>query len=982
MYGELIGGWIMRRAFLLTVGVFIVVGLVGRVPAFAVDARGDWWTFMHDRQHTGRSPYTGPSTATKKWEFATGAGLYSSAAIRSDGTIYVGSMDHKLYALNPNGSKKWEFPALDIIASSPAIAPDGTIYVGSYDGRAYAINPDGSEQWEFPTAGSVYCSPAIGADGTVYIGSFDDKVYALDPDGSKKWEFVTGGDVWSSPAIGPDGTIYVGSSDAKLHAINPNGSKKWEFPTAGGVSSSPAIGADGTIYVGSYDHRLYAINPSGTKKWEFLTGDIVLSSPAIGPDGRIYIGSYDKKVYAINPDGSKEWEFATPAAVYASPAIGADGTIYIGSLDAKLYAIGSNGSKKWEFVTGGNVYPAPAIGSDGTVYCGSMDGKFYAIGPGPSAPYNSSLSPNVGPLPVGVKTTFTTSYGDSNGYSDIARCYLLINTSLAYTNAIYAMYDRASNKLYVRNDTNTGWLGGFAPGSANTISNSQCTLYCADSTTSGSGYFRTVKWVIVAKQVMAGKTVNGYLCVSDLGGLTDSWDQGAWNCKFSNPPANVSISPGTGPVVLNTKLTFTSKYSDPNGYADIGRCYFLLNTSQSYTNAVYAMYDTVANKLYLRDDANAGWMGGYAPGSANTIANSQCILYCGETSIPGSGNIRTVNWRLLIKPSMTGKVCDAWLLTTDKTGLSDGWDKLGSDYSLTSGPTNVGMTQTPDAFAVNQLRWFRTEYSDPDGFADIARCYFLINTSLSYANAVYVMYDTTTNKLYLRNDANTGWLGGFALGSANTIGNSQCILYCANTGTSGAGSLRKVDWGVELRPTMAGKVVDAWMYVSDKSGLTDGPDQVRSDYKVTHAPADVSLAPSTGALAVNTKLTFAAKYSDADGYADISSCYLLINTSASYTNSIDVLYHVGSNQIYLLNDDNTAWLGPCTLGSANTLSNSQCIVYCADTTTAGTGNVRTVNFRIQLKPSVSGKTCGGWLSVVDKAGFSDSDQSGSNFVVN
>ena len=35
--------------------------------------------------------------------------------------------------------------------SSPAIGRDGTIYVGSLDNSLYAINPDGSQKWEFET---------------------------------------------------------------------------------------------------------------------------------------------------------------------------------------------------------------------------------------------------------------------------------------------------------------------------------------------------------------------------------------------------------------------------------------------------------------------------------------------------------------------------------------------------------------------------------------------------------------------------------------------------------------------------------------------------------------------------------------------------------------------------------------------------------------------------------------------------------------
>ena len=35
----------------------------------------------------------------KLWEFETGGEVYSSPAIGSDGTVYVGSGDHKLYAI-------------------------------------------------------------------------------------------------------------------------------------------------------------------------------------------------------------------------------------------------------------------------------------------------------------------------------------------------------------------------------------------------------------------------------------------------------------------------------------------------------------------------------------------------------------------------------------------------------------------------------------------------------------------------------------------------------------------------------------------------------------------------------------------------------------------------------------------------------------------------------------------------------------------
>jgi len=118
------------------------------------------------------------------WEFETGDGVYSSPAIGSDGTVYVGSADKKLYAINgKSGVKLWEFETGNDVESSPAIGSDGTVYVGSRDKKLYAINgKSGVKLWEFKTGGDVYSSPAIGSDGTVYVGSRDKRLYAIKTD--------------------------------------------------------------------------------------------------------------------------------------------------------------------------------------------------------------------------------------------------------------------------------------------------------------------------------------------------------------------------------------------------------------------------------------------------------------------------------------------------------------------------------------------------------------------------------------------------------------------------------------------------------------------------------------------------------------------------------------------------------------------------------------------------------------------------------
>ena len=253
-----------------------------------------------------------PPDTLSKWRFQLAAGdeiyLHSSPAIGPDGTIYVGSSDSSMYAVNPGGTLKWRFRTADEVRSSPSIAADGTVYFGSQDNYLYALNPDGTLKWRYETGKNVGSSPAIAADGTVYFGSDDHFLYALNPDSTLKWRYWTGGDVDASPAIGSDGTIYVGSDDDYLYALNPDGTLKGHYDVNGNVQSSPAIAADGTVYVGSDDNKvsnLYALNPDGTLRWSYLTpARRVQSSPAIASDGTVYFGSQDNNLYALNPDGT------------------------------------------------------------------------------------------------------------------------------------------------------------------------------------------------------------------------------------------------------------------------------------------------------------------------------------------------------------------------------------------------------------------------------------------------------------------------------------------------------------------------------------------------------------------------------------------------------------------------------------------------------------------------------------------------------
>ena len=346
-----------------------------------------------------------------KWRFETSDDVDSSPAIGADGTVYVGSDDGNLYAVEPEtGAELWRFPAGGEIRSSPAVGSDGTIYFGSKN-VLHAVNARGVLKWSFNAGDYIFSSPAVSNESrVVYVGSSNGSLYAISPTCTLKWQFQTGDKIVSSPAIGHDGleaVVYVGSNDRHVYAVAAdNGALKWQFETRAEVYGSPAVGADGTVYVGecktgtaeTYDFNFFCLNVDGSKRWQFNGGTGFYSSPAIGSDDKIYVGLWDGYLLALNSSGTKSWSVRTspPSDINSSPVVGANDAIYVGCKDGNFYAFQSPAveeeSKKqdWVFQAGDIIQSSPVIDSEGTIYFGSRDNYLYAINPGDLTPAESA----------------------------------------------------------------------------------------------------------------------------------------------------------------------------------------------------------------------------------------------------------------------------------------------------------------------------------------------------------------------------------------------------------------------------------------------------------------------------------------------------------------------------------------------------------------------------------------------------------------
>jgi len=74
------------------------------------------------------------------WRYRTGGIVNSSPAIGRDDTVFIGSNDFNVYALNGlTGALKWNYTTRGAVSNAP-IASDGTVIVASGDFHIYALN--------------------------------------------------------------------------------------------------------------------------------------------------------------------------------------------------------------------------------------------------------------------------------------------------------------------------------------------------------------------------------------------------------------------------------------------------------------------------------------------------------------------------------------------------------------------------------------------------------------------------------------------------------------------------------------------------------------------------------------------------------------------------------------------------------------------------------------------------------------------------
>jgi outer membrane protein assembly factor BamB len=320
--GPTFQGW---SGFAASDNVVYFGGIDGKVYAISPTARSQTLTFPSQDEWVFSIPslgapgtICGPACAPA----SPRASLYATPVVIGDLVcvgVYAGE-NGKLIAINrlapgyadgnPMRSKgEWTYPSgvksMGAVVGSPVMV-DETLYAGSSDGKLYAIDAVyGEKKWEFDTGGKIWTSPVV-EGGVVYVSNYDRKLFAVSgTDGTLIWQTELSSSIASSPAVSAD-SIFVGTFDNHLYCIDKaTGKVKWNFQGGNWFWSTPVV-KDDVVYAGCLDHEVYALKAStGEEFWPpFVADDRIVATPVL-VDSLLVLVSESGTVYVLNTDSGK-----------------------------------------------------------------------------------------------------------------------------------------------------------------------------------------------------------------------------------------------------------------------------------------------------------------------------------------------------------------------------------------------------------------------------------------------------------------------------------------------------------------------------------------------------------------------------------------------------------------------------------------------------------------------------------------------------
>lgn len=627
--------------------------------------------------------------------------------------VYVGQQ-----ALTPAAADIDKDGFMEVVVGTNSSSQNEKLFVFRYDGTPYPGNwPKGwgaQYNYEINYISDAPLLADLDNDGflEIIVGGEDWKLHAWHKDGSVVlgWPVtIQNSQGISTPAVGDinsDGkpeivAVESGSGyNGKIYAWNTDGTSVSGWPVnVEGSSYPPVIGdinGDSQLeVVVNARAGLFAFKGNGTVMpgWPKVSGDSYKSLgdgvPALGDldgDGILEVilaagGINVSKVWVFKGDGSTfgNWpylfNFYNPARTYGALVADVDGDA---KQDVVVSAYDSVYSKEYLYVFKENAalligYPKqldieyssiPALGdvdNNGTLEIAAF-GRYKGVIPVPFYVYE--LKQNV-PQRKMDWPMFQRNSQHTGLYE--MRDITPPTTPVVNDQGVYTTNTTTLSSTWLSSDPESGIIEyQYA------IGTSQGGTDVLNWTSAGI----TTSVTVSGLSLQNGKTY--YFSVKAKNGAGLESNAGySDGIIVDNQPLVGTIVPSSGTSRKNQAVNFVTTYLDVDGWQNIQYVYLLFNTSIDGAKCFYGYYNQNTNRLYLRNNANTGWIGGYAPGSSYIIENSYAKLNCSKTTVSGSGAGLTVNWNVTFKSTFTGAK-NSYLYVKDDANAYNGWIQKGS----------------------------------------------------------------------------------------------------------------------------------------------------------------------------------------------------------------------------------------------------------------------------------------------------------------